>query len=144
MPGLDGDIEYTNPIYSGNDVILTWIDARDGKKVFSTTLNTNGPNPEFQNGLALTEFDSYTFQLENEPVTLLAHDFLFTAAFDASSGAKLVRINKFDLEYQMQWPTGGYIVYQGTADQRKVHLFKVQDGIGNDSSENREEIDFEL
>ena len=46
----------------------------------------------------LTEFDSYTFQLENEPVTLLAHDFLFTAAFDASSGAKLVRINKFDLE----------------------------------------------
>jgi len=144
MPGLDGDIEYTKPMYSGDDVILTWIDARDGKKVFGRTLDGSGPDPGLQNGLMLTEFDSYTFQLENEPVTLLAHDFLFTAAFDASSGAKLVRINKFDLEYQMQWPSGGQVVYQGPADQRKVHLFETPDGIGVVWSEIRDEIDFDL
>ena len=131
-------------MYSGDDVILTWIDARDGKKVFGRTLDGSGPDPGLQNGLMLTEFDSYTFQLENEPVTLLAHDFLFTAAFDASSGAKLVRINKFDLEYQMQWPSGGQVVYQGPADQRKVHLFETPDGIGVVWSEIRDEIDFDL
>ncbi|GIS71889.1 MAG: hypothetical protein CM1200mP10_14660 [Candidatus Neomarinimicrobiota bacterium] len=67
MPGLDGDIEYTKPMYSGGDVILTWIDARDGKKVFGRTLDGSGPDPGLKNGLMLTEFDSYTFQLENKP-----------------------------------------------------------------------------
>ena len=144
MAGLDGDIEYTMPIYSDNNVSLTWIDARDGKKVFGTIIDDSGPSPEFQNGLALTEFDSYTFQLENEPATLLAHNFLFTAVFDASSGAKLIHLNKFDLEYQMQWSSGGQIVYQGSADQRKVQLFETQDGIGVVWSEIRDEIDFDI
>ena len=144
MQGLDGDVEYTMPIYSDDNVSLTWIDARDGKKVFGTTIDNSGPNLEFQNGLALTEFDSYTFQLENEPATLLAHNFLFTAAFDASSGAKLIRLNKFNLEYQMQWSSTGQIVYQGSADQRKVQLFETQDGIGVLWSEIRDEIDFDI
>ena len=92
----------------------------------------------------MTQFDSYTFQLENEPVSLLAHDYLFTAAFDAQSGAKLIRMNKFDLSFQMQWPNEGYIVHQSTLDQRKVKLFETADGIGVVWSEIRDEVDFDL
>ena len=44
----------------------------------------------------------------------------------------------------MQWPSGGQIVYQGPADQRKIHLFEPPDGIGVVWSEIRDEIDFDL
>ncbi|GIS71890.1 MAG: hypothetical protein CM1200mP10_14670 [Candidatus Neomarinimicrobiota bacterium] len=39
---------------------------------------------------------------------------------------------------------GGQIVYQGPADQRKIHLFETPDGIGVVWSEIRDEIDFDL
>ena len=44
----------------------------------------------------------------------------------------------------MQWSSGGQIVYQGSADQRKVQLFETQDGIGVVWSEIRDEIDFDI
>ena len=43
MQGLDGDIEYAMPLYLDDNVSLTWIDARDGKKVFGTTIDDSGP-----------------------------------------------------------------------------------------------------
>ena len=112
MNGLDGDIEYPIANYTNDNVVLNWVDARDGKKVFGSIINDNGVITPVENGQNLTQFDSYTFQLENEPVSLLAHDYLFTAAFDAQSGAKLIRMNKFDLSFQMQWPNEGYVVHQ--------------------------------
>ena len=118
MNGLDGDIEYPIANYTNDNVVLNWVDARDGKKVFGSIINDNGVITPVENGQNLTQFDSYTFQLENEPVSLLAHDYLFTAAFDAQSGAKLIRMNKFDLSFQMQWPNEGYTVHQSTLDQR--------------------------
>ena len=124
--------------------MLNWVDARDGKKVFGSIINDNGVITPVENGQNLTQFDSYTFQLENEPVSLLAHDYLFTAAFDAQSGAKLIRMNKFDLSFQMQWPNEGYVVHQSTLDQRKVKLFETPDGIGVVWSEIRDEVDFDL
>ena len=130
MNGLDGDIEYPIANYTNDNVVLNWVDARDGKKVFGSIINDNGVITPVENGQNLTQFDSYTFQLENEPVSLLAHDYLFTAAFDAQSGAKLIRMNKFDLSFQMQWPNEGYVVHQSTLDQRKVKLFETADGIG--------------
>ena len=144
MNGLDGDIEYPIANYTNDNVVLNWVDARDGKKVFGSIINDNGVITPVENGQNLTQFDSYTFQLENEPVSLLAHDYLFTAAFDAQSGAKLIRMNKFDLSFQMQWPNEGYIVHQSTLDQRKVKLFETADGIGVVWSEIRDEVDFDL
>jgi hypothetical protein len=144
MNGLDGDIEYPIANYTNDNVVLNWVDARDGKKVFGSIINDNGVITPVENGQNLTQFDSYTFQLENEPVSLLAHDYLFTAAFDAQSGAKLIRMNKFDLSFQMQWPNEGYVVHQSTLDQRKVKLFETADGIGVVWSEIRDEVDFDL
>ena len=144
MNGLDGDIEYPIANYTNDNVVLNWVDARDGKKVFGSTINDNGVITPLDNGQNLTQFDSYTFQLENEPVSLLAHNYLFTAAFDAQSGAKLIRMNKFDLSFQMQWPNEGYVVHQSTLDQRKVKLFETADGIGVVWSEIRDEVDFDL
>ena len=144
MNGLDGDIEYPIANYTNDNVVLNWVDARDGKKVFGSIINDNGVITPVENGQNLTQFDSYTFQLENEPVSLLAHDYLFTAAFDAQSGAKLIRMNKFDLSFQMQWPNEGYVVHQSTLDQRKVKLFETPDGIGVVWSEIRDEVDFDL
>ena len=144
MNGLDGDIEYPIANYTNDNVVLNWVDARDGKKVFGSIVNDNGVITPVENGQNLTQFDSYTFQLENEPVSLLAHDYLFTAAFDAQSGAKLIRMNKFDLSFQMQWPNEGYVVHQSTLDQRKVKLFETADGIGVVWSEIRDEVDFDL
>ena len=144
MNGLDGDIEYPIANYTNDNVVLNWVDARDGKKVFGSIINDNGVITPLENGQNLTQFDSYTFQLENEPVSLLAHDYLFTAAFDAQSGAKLIRMNKFDLSFQMQWPNEGYVVHQSTLDQRKVKLFETADGIGVVWSEIRDEVDFDL
>ena len=144
MNGLDGDIEYPIANYTNDNVVLNWVDARDGKKVFGSIINDNGVITPVDNGQNLTQFDSYTFQLENEPVSLLAHNYLFTAAFDAQSGAKLIRMNKFDLSFQMQWPNEGYVVHQSTLDQRKVKLFETADGIGVVWSEIRDEVDFDL
>ena len=144
MNGLDGDIEYPIANYTNDNVVLNWVDARDGKKVFGSIINDNGVITPVENGQNLTQFDSYTFQLENEPVSLLAHNYLFTAAFDAQSGAKLIRMNKFDLSFQMQWPNEGYVVHQSTLDQRKVKLFETADGIGVVWSEIRDEVDFDL
>ena len=144
MNGLDGDVEYPIANYTNDNVVLNWVDARDGKKVFGSIINDNGVITPVENGQNLTQFDSYTFQLENEPVSLLAHDYLFTAAFDAQSGAKLIRMNKFDLSFQMQWPNEGYVVHQSTLDQRKVKLFETADGIGVVWSEIRDEVDFDL
>ena len=144
MNGLDGDIEYPIANYTNDNVVLNWVDARDGKKVFGSIINDNGVITPLENGQNLTQFDSYTFQLENEPVSLLAHNYLFTAAFDAQSGAKLIRMNKFDLSFQMQWPNEGYVVHQSTLDQRKVKLFETADGIGVVWSEIRDEVDFDL
>mgnify|MGYP001456621608 FL=1 len=144
MNGLDGDIEYPIANYTNDNVVLNWVDARDGKKVFGSIINDNGVITPLENGQNLTQFDSYTFQLENEPVSLLAHDYLFTAAFDAQSGAKLIRMNKFDLSFQMQWSNEGYVVHQSTLDQRKVKLFETADGIGVVWSEIRDEVDFDL
>ena len=144
MNGLDGDIEYPIANYTNDNVVLNWVDARDGKKVFGSIINDNGVITPVENGQNLTQFDSYTFQLENEPVSLLAHDYLFTAAFDAQSGAKLIRMNKFDLSFQMQWPNEGYVVHQSSLDQRKVKLFETADGIGVVWSEIRDEVDFDL
>ena len=144
MNGLDGDIEYPIANYTNDNVVLNWVDARDGNKVFGSIINDNGVITPVENGQNLTQFDSYTFQLENEPVSLLAHDYLFTAAFDAQSGAKLIRMNKFDLSFQMQWPNEGYVVHQSTLDQRKVKLFETADGIGVVWSEIRDEVDFDL
>ena len=144
MNGLDGDIEYPIANYTNDNVVLNWVDARDGKKVFGSIINDNGVITPVENGQNLTQFDSYTFQLENEPVSLLAHDYLFTAAFDAQSGAKLIRMNKFDLSFQFQWPNEGFVVHQSTLDQRKVKLFETADGIGVVWSEIRDEVDFDL
>ena len=144
MNGLDGDIEYPIANYMNENVIMNWIDARNGKKVFGLNIEEGGVNTSLINGQELTQFDSYTFQLENEPISLLTDDYLFTAAFDAQSGAKLIRINKFNLEFQSQWPNEGYVVYQSTADQRKVKLFETHDGIGIVWSEIRDEVDFDL
>ena len=144
MNGLDGDIEYPIANHINDNLVINWVDARNGKKVYGSILDDSGIYPTLVNGLGLTQFDSYTFQLENEPVSLLAYDHLFTAVFDAQSGAKLIRINKFDMELQMQWPAGGYIVNQSTADQRKVKLFETYDGVGVVWSEIRDEVDFDL
>ncbi|MEC7935845.1 MAG: T9SS type A sorting domain-containing protein [Candidatus Neomarinimicrobiota bacterium] len=144
MYGLDGDIEYPMSNYMNDNVLINWVDARNGKKVFGSIVGEDGVNSSLVNGQELTQFDSYTFQLENEPVSLLAHNYLFTAAFDAQSGAKLIRINKFNLEFQMQWPDEGLVVHQSNADQRKVKLFETYDGIGVVWSEIRDEIDFDL
>ena len=72
MNGLDGDIEYPIANYTNDNVVLNWVDARDGKKVFGSIINDNGVITPLDNGQNLTQFDSYTFQLENEPVSLLA------------------------------------------------------------------------
>ena len=144
MNGLDGDIEYPIANYMNDYVVINWVDARNDKKVFGSILEDDGIDISLVNGQELTQFDSYTFQLENEPVSLLAHNHLFTAAFDAQSGAKLIRINKFNLDFQMQWPNEGYVVHQSTADQRKVILFETHDGIGVVWSEIRDEVDFDL
>ena len=144
MNGLDGDIEYPIANYMNENVIMNWIDARNGKKVYGLNIEEGGVNASLTNGQELTQFNSYTFQLENEPISLLTDDYLFTAAFDAQSGAKLIRINKFNLEFQSQWPNEGYVVYQSTADQRKVKLFETHDGIGIVWSEIRDEVDFDL
>jgi hypothetical protein len=95
--GLDGDVEYPIANYINQNVVMNWVDARNGKKVFGSNIEESGVSESSINGQELTQFDSYTFQLENEPVFLLADDYLFTAAFDAQSGAKLIRINKFNL-----------------------------------------------
>ena len=144
MNGLDGDIEYPIANYMNENVVMNWIDARNGKKVYGLNIEEGGVNASLINGQELTQFNSYTFQLENEPISLLTDDYLFTAAFDAQSGAKLIRINKFNLEFQSQWPNEGYVVYQSTADQRKVKLFETHDGIGIVWSEIRDEVDFDL
>jgi len=142
--GLDGDVEYPIANYINQNVVMNWVDARNGKKVFGSNIEESGVSESSINGQKLTQFDSYTFQLENEPVSLLADDYLFTAAFDAQSGAKLIRINKFNLEFQSQWDNEGHVVYQSTADQRKVKLFQAYDGIGIIWSEIRDEVDFDL
>ncbi len=144
MNGLDGDIEYPIANYMDENVVMNWIDARNGKKVYGLNIEEGGVNASLINGQELTQFNSYTFQLENEPISLLTDDYLFTAAFDAQSGAKLIRINKFNLEFESQWPNEGYVVYQSTADQRKVKLFETHDGIGVVWSEIRDEVDFDL
>jgi len=144
MNGLDGDIEYPIANYMNENVVMNWIDARNGKKVYGLNIEEGGVNASLTNGQELTQFNSYTFQLENEPISLLTDDYLFTAAFDAQSGAKLIRINKFNLEFESQWPNEGYVVYQSTADQRKVKLFETHDGIGVVWSEIRDEVDFDL
>ena len=144
MNGLDGDIEYPIANYMNENVVMNWIDARNGKKVYGLNIEEGGVNASLINGQELTQFNSYTFQLENEPISLLTDDYLFTAAFDAQSGAKLIRINKFNLEFESQWPNEGYVVYQSTADQRKVKLFETHDGIGIVWSEIRDEVDFDL
>ena len=144
MNGLDGDIEYPIANYMNENVVMNWIDARNGKKVYGLNIEEGGVNASLTNGQELTQFNSYTFQLENEPISLLTDDYLFTAAFDAQSGAKLIRINKFNLEFESQWPNEGYVVYQSTADQRKVKLFETHDGIGIVWSEIRDEVDFDL
>ena len=116
MNGLDGDVEYPIANYMNDYVVINWVDARNRKKVFASIVDDD-VNTSLVNGQNLTQFDSYTFQLENEPTSLLAHDYLFTAAFDAQSGAKLIRINMFDLAFQTQWSEDGFVVYQSTADQ---------------------------
>ena len=143
MNGLDGDVEYPIANYMNDYVVMNWVDARNRKKVFASIVDDD-VNTSLVNGQNLTQFDSYTFQLENEPTSLLAHDYLFTAAFDAQSGAKLIRINMFDLAFQTQWSEDGFVVYQSTADQRKVNLFETHDGIGIVWSEIRDEVDFDL
>ena len=139
MNGLDGDVEYPIANYMNDYVVMNWVDARNRKKVFASIVDDD-VNTSLVNGQNLTQFDSYTFQLENEPTSLLAHDYLFTAAFDAQSGAKLIRINMFDLAFQTQWSEDGFVVYQSTADQRKVNLFETHDGIGIVWSEIRDVV----
>ena len=144
MNGLDGDVEYPKAHYVNENVVMSWVDARNGKKVFGLNIEEDGLNASLVNGQELTQFDSYTFQLENEPVSIIADNNLFTAAFDAQSGAKLIRINKFNLDFESQWPNEGIVVYQSTADQRKVNLFNAHNGIGIVWSEIRDEVDFDL
>ena len=36
MYGLDGDIEYPMSNYMNDNVLINWVDARNGKKVFGS------------------------------------------------------------------------------------------------------------
>ena len=64
MNGLDGDVEYPIANYMNDYVVMNWVDARNGKKVFASIVDDD-VNTSLVNGQNLTQFDSYTFQLEN-------------------------------------------------------------------------------
>ena len=59
MYGLDGDIEYPMSNYMNDNVLINWVDARNGKKVFGSIVGEDGVNSSLVNGQELTPV-SYT------------------------------------------------------------------------------------
>jgi len=148
--GLDGDVNYVSSFYTGGldgEVLLNWIDSRNKKKLFGGKVNTEGVDESLQDGEQLAGYELLIEELENEPVSYFQNgSHLITANFDGSTGAKLIRLNRYDTEYNSTWGDSGIYVYESTAEQRRVHILPLP--MGNNFcvfwSEIRDEFEYDI
>ena len=150
MQGLDGDVNYVSSFYTGGtdgEVLLNWIDNRNKKKLFAGKVNEDGTTDLFQNGSQLASYEILIEELENEPVSYLQNgSHLITANFDGSTGSKLIRLNRYDTDYNTTWGDSGIYVYESTAEQRRAHILPLP--YGNNFcvfwSEIRDEFEYDI
>jgi len=150
MEGLDGDVNYVSSFYTGGtdgEALLNWIDNRNKKKLFAGKVNEDGANVTFENGSQLASYEILIEELENEPVSYLQNgSHLITANFDGSTGSKLIRLNRYDTDYNTTWGDSGIYVYESTAEQRRAHILPLP--YGNNFcvfwSEIRDEFEYDI
>jgi hypothetical protein len=150
MEGLDGDVNYVSSFYTGGldgESLLTWIDNRNKKKLFGGKVDADGVNDSLINGEQLAGFEIIVEELENEPVSLFQNGTHFiTAIFDGSTGSKLIRLNRYDTDFNPLWGDSGIFVYESTAEQRRVHIITLP--YGNNFcvlwSEIRDEFEYDI
>ncbi len=149
MQGLDGDVNYVSSFYTGGadgEVLLNWIDNRNKKKIFGGKADADGINDSLINGVQLAEYEILVEELENEPVSFFQNgSHLITANFDGSTGSKLIRLNRYDADFNSTWGDSGIYVYEGTAEQRRAHILPL---LGNNFcvfwSEIRDEFEYDI
>ncbi len=148
--GLDGDVNYVSSFYTGGldgEVLLNWIDNRNRKKLFGGKVNSEGVDESLQGGVQLAGYELLIEELENEPVSYFQNgSHLITANFDGSTGAKLIRLNRYDTDFNSTWGDSGIYVYESTAEQRRVHILPLP--MGNNFcvfwSEIRDEFEYDI
>ena len=132
LQGLDGDVNYVSSFYTGGtdgEVLLNWIDNRNKKKLFAGKADANGANESFQNGSQLAGYEILIEELENEPVSYFQNGtHLITSNFDGFTGSKLIRLNRYDTDFNSTWGDSGIYVYESTAEQRRVHILPLPNG----------------
>ena len=132
MEGLDGDVNYVSSFYTGGldeEVILNWIDNRNKKKLYGSIVDADGVNDSWQDGVQLAGYEILIEELENEPVSFFQNGTHFiTANFDGSTGAKLIRLNRYDTAFNTTWGDSGIYVYESIAEQRRIHILPLLNG----------------
>ncbi|MFQ6606775.1 MAG: T9SS type A sorting domain-containing protein [Fidelibacterota bacterium] len=145
LAGLDGDVDYTHGwTVTNGSVLVDWLDSRSGKTLYANPVTVEGPDTTYRNGHQISTVDAFAYDLENEPVTLFAQGWLYTALFEASTGVKHVRLQKLNAALETQWDSSGVLVYNSSADQVKAFLLETPDGVGCLWSEIRNQIDYDI
>jgi hypothetical protein len=65
--------------------------------LYGSIVDADGVNDSWQDGVQLAGYEILIDELENEPVSFFQNEtHLITANFDGSTGAKLIRLNRYD------------------------------------------------
>jgi hypothetical protein len=143
MPGLDGDVKYVFGFQSEPSILLTWEDNRGGSLLFGTWIESTGDIRDF-NGRQLTFQEGSSDPIVSEPTVLFTESSIYTATFNAATGAKLIRLNRLNFDLVNEWDSTGVLLNDSLADQRRPFLVPTADGVGCFWSEIRNAIDFDI
>ncbi len=130
MLGLDGDVAYVSSFYTGGimeEVLINWVDSRNNKKLFGGKITESGPHPSYINGTQLAGYEIAIVPLYNEPTSAFQNDHLLTANFYNPTGHRLIRLNRYDTNFNPLWGDSGIVVYEGT-EQVRVQILPLPMG----------------
>ena len=147
MVGLDGDVNYVSSfknVVGQDNVLFTWVDSRNKKKIYGGKANINGSDTSLKNGQQMSPVEILIEELENEPVSIYHEGYIYNASYDASTGSKLIRINKYDADFTPLWGDSGVYVYESIADQRRAQLVIIDNQLNVFWSEIRDEFEFDI
>ncbi len=126
--GLDGDVKYVYGLTDDDSLNITWEDNRAGRKIFGTRIKTGGYATQ-EDGIQLTTRPSISEDVVTEPVSVEGPDGIYIATFDASTGTKLIRLNKVSKQLVSEWPVDGILIHESTVNQRRPFLVPLDNGV---------------